>query len=61
MFKKGDLDGKYYFHHIEEKEVYVALYNPKNKIKCLSKTYYGSHNKNSNYHYAYKIEHIIIK
>lgn len=49
-----------YHSHIEEKLVYYALYNPKQKIKCLVKTYYGSHNQNSKYIYAYRIEHIPI-
>jgi len=46
-----------YTDHIKEEIRFVALYKPNEKIKCLVKTYYGSHNKNSNYHYAYKIEH----
>jgi hypothetical protein len=49
-----------YTSYVEEKIGYVTLYHPTKKIKCLIKTYYGSHNKNSNYNYAYKIEHIPI-
>lgn len=47
-------------HHIEEKITFYPLYKHNELIKCLVKIYYGSHNKNSNYHYAYKIEHIPI-
>lgn len=47
-----------YLHHIEEKIAFVELYKPNVKIECLVKIYYGSHNANSNYHYAYKIEYI---
>ena len=49
-----------YLHHIEEKTRFVQLYKPNEKIKCLVKTYYGSHDKNSNYFYAYYIEYIPI-
>ena len=49
-----------YTKYIKERIGYYTLYKANEPIKCLIKTYYGSHNKNSNYNYAYKIEHIVI-
>ena len=49
-----------YTSEIKERIGLFSLYKPNEKIKCLIKIYYGSHRKDSNYNYAYKIVYIPI-
>ena len=50
-----------YLKEIKEQIIYYSLYKPNEKIKCISRTYYGHHRKDSDYHYVYKNEIIPVK